>query len=82
MISQFEIWLNDNCAYGAAGKRDVTSRLRRAHKLLALPEHADMNYLYELQQTPTYKALSVSVRSQIKKAILMYFEFLRSNANL
>ena len=82
MITQFSQWLLENSKYGEAARRDVVSRLRRADKLVSLPARPDMNYLYDLQQHSEYKVLSVSVRSQIKKAILLYFDYLRTESSL
>lgn len=77
MIETFAEWLKDNSSYSPASKSDVISRLKRANRYLELPNTADMNYLYNLQQMPEYRGLSVSVRSQIKKSVLMYFDYLR-----
>lgn len=77
MIDTFAEWLKANSSYSSASKSDVISRLKRANRYLTLPNTADMNYLYDLQQMPEYQVLSVSVRSQIKKSVLMYFDYLR-----
>ena len=77
MIDTFAEWFKDNSSYSSASKSDVISRLKRANRYLELPNTADMNYLYDLQQIPEYKGLTVSVRSQIKKSVLLYFDYLR-----
>lgn len=47
---------------------DVFSRIRRAQRILP-SQRIDRYYIVDLEQTKEYKGLTVSVRSQIKKAI-------------
>ncbi len=76
MKSEFCQWLEENTAYQAKVRSDVVSRLKRANGIIPLPETSDMYYVFQLQQNEEYKALSSSVRSQIKKAVVVYFQYL------
>lgn len=78
MKSDFSLWLQANTAYQSRVQSDIVSRVKRADAILALPASSDMYYLFQLQQNEQYKALSSSVRSQIKKAITIYFEYLNA----
>lgn len=79
MKSEFCQWLQENTTYQPKVRSDVVSRLRRANSIIPLPKTCDMYYVFQLQQNEEYKALSSSVRSQIKKAVVIYFEFLAVN---
>lgn len=78
MKSDFSLWLQANTNYQPRVQSDIVSRVKRADGILPLPESSDMYYLFQLQQNDQYKSLSTSVRSQIKKAITIYFEYLNS----
>lgn len=71
--SNFKLWLNDNKNYSTKVISNIVSRFKRANKMMAW--HNDPIYLYQLGQLSEYKKLSTSVRSQIKKAVKLYFEF-------
>lgn len=76
MNDEFCKWLQENTTYQTKARSDVVSRLKRANGIIPLPETSDMYYIFCLQQDDNYKLLSSSVRSQIKKAVVMYFEYL------
>lgn len=76
MKNEFCQWLQDNTQYQPRVQSDIISRVKRANSIIPLPEQADMYYVFQLQQNDAYKSLSTSVRSQIKKAVTIYFQFL------
>ena len=76
MKNEFCQWLRDNTQYQSRVQSDIISRVKRANGIIPLPEQADMYYIFQLQQNAAYQSLSTSVRSQIKKAVTIYFEFL------
>ena len=53
---------------------DVFSRIRRAQKILPNPV-MDRHYIVDLEDTKEFQALTVSVRSQIKKSINLKIAF-------
>lgn len=71
--TDFKQWLKGNTEYSDAVISDMASRVKRADKIL--PWFNDNVYQYKLEQTDEYKKISVSVRSQIKKAVTLYFQF-------
>ena len=72
---EFKNWLAENTSYSARVLSNVVSRAKRADCLL--PITTDDAYCYLISQVDDYKKLSVSVRSQIKKSIKLYQEYLR-----
>ena len=78
MKNEFCQWLQENTKYQPRVQSDIISRVKRASNFITLPEKADMYYIFQLQQNEAYQALSTSVRSQIKKAVMIYFTFLDS----
>jgi DNA (cytosine-5)-methyltransferase 1 len=78
-VNKFKEWLNLNYSYSEASITDILSRLKRANKIL--PWFDDVIYLFRLEQDNSYKYLTCSVRSQIKKAVKLYFEFKQSLKN-
>lgn len=73
---QFRKWLKDNTTYSDAVISDMSSRIKRADSLLEW--YDDEVYQFYLEQNGQYKLLSVSVRSQIKKAVKLYRQFVTS----
>lgn len=71
--AQFKTWLEENTPYSNAVIGDTVSRLRRADSILEVTE--EEVYLFYLERKPEFKALSMSVRSQIKKAVRLYLTF-------
>lgn len=71
--AQFKTWLEENTPYSGAVIGDTVSRLRRADSILEVTE--EEVYLFYLERKPEFKALSMSVRSQIKKAVRLYLTF-------
>ena len=75
-IDSFKKWLKDNTEYSDAVIGDTASRMKRADSIL---EWNDSDtYLFFLEKEQSFEALSVSVRSQIRKAVKLYATY--SNA--
>ncbi len=79
-FQDFRIWLENNTEYSKRTISNTVSRLRRADAIL--PWFDDEVYIFRLEQSEQYKTLSVTVRSQIKKAVKLYFEFIKSSKQL
>lgn len=74
--ASFVDWLIKSQNYSQRSASDTLSRVRRADKICRLDGAPDDFYCYTLQQTNEYNALSVSVRSQIKRALTLYNSFI------
>lgn len=73
-INGFKSWLITSSEYSNATISNVLSRLRRADSIL--PWFNEDVYLFRLEQQPSFQDLSCSVKSQVKKAVKLYFEYL------
>ena len=77
-FTNFKNWPNDSKSYTSPTKSNIVSRIKRANKIL--PIVFEPVYLFNLGQIEEFKTLSVNVKSQIRRAIRIYFEFLESEA--
>jgi DNA (cytosine-5)-methyltransferase 1 len=69
-VEQFKEWLKNNTSYSDAVICDTVSRIKRADGILEWSD--DEVYQFYLEHDDNYKALSTSVRSQLKKAVTLY----------
>lgn len=74
--SDFKQWLLSNTTYSNRVVSNIVCRLNRAdHMHPVRPEEV---YLFELDHTDEFNGLSVTVKSQIRKAVKLYFQYARS----
>lgn len=69
----FKDWLKTNTTHSDAVISDIVSRMNRADGILEW--EPTTTYLYKLEQTAMFQKLSVSVKSQIRRAVKYYIEF-------
>jgi len=69
-------WLMDAEGFSPRSARDVVSRIKRADKICEIMKTPDSYYVYQLEQSDEFEGLSVSVQSQIKRAINLYKTYL------
>lgn len=72
-IDNFKVWLKENTKYSDAVIGDTVSRMKRADSILGW-NNTDI-YLFYLEREKQFENLSVSVRSQIRKAVKLYASF-------
>ena len=72
-VDSFKEWLKKNTEYSDAVIGDTISRMKRADSILEW-NTAD-TYLFYLEQEQNFEILSVSVRSQIRKAVKLYSSY-------
>ena len=75
-LSNFKLWLTENKNYSNKVISNTVSRFKRADGML--PWFNDAMYQYQLEQIDEYQALSTTVRSQVKKAVKLYSEFVNA----
>ena len=73
--NEFYEWLCGIQKLSEKVKRDTVSRLKRANAIQELPQQPDSYYLFQLEQSYEYKALTSTVRSQVKRAVNLYTTF-------
>lgn len=71
----FAEWLVSDKGYSERVSKDIVSRSKRAEKIVPSHSSIDEFYLFTLEQNDTFQQLSVNVRSQIKKAVQLLFEY-------
>ncbi len=75
----FRVWLCEQRYYTERSAGNVLSRLKRARRIIGR-EHNFSDFrdeVHALQKAPEFRALTTSVRSQLKKAVLLHGEFQR-----
>lgn len=73
---RFKSWLEDSKGLSNKSACDVVSRLNRARSIRPIEESANLErYLFDLSMTDEYKATSSSVKSQMKRAVKLFFEY-------
>ena len=68
----FKSWLKENTTYTDAVISNTISRVKRADNILEW--YDDEVYQFYLDREEQFQALTVSVRSQIKKAVRLYHQ--------
>ena len=79
-LSNFKLWLTENKDYSVRTISNYVSRFKRADNIL--PWFNDTVYQFRLEETKAYQELSSDIRSQIKKAVKLYFEFVNFDETL
>lgn len=69
---KFRKWLQEKNTYTDASIKDIISRLRRANNILIF-QNEDI-YLFRLEQCEEFQKASVSVKSQMRRAIRLYLQ--------
>ena len=75
-ISKFKQWLISNTTYSNRVISNIVSRLNRADRMH--PVYPEEVYLFELEHTEDFKKLSVTVKSQIRKVVKLYLQYVNS----
>ena len=76
----FRHWLVAEKGLSKRSASNVISRLNRANEIKGLEKaDSESSYLACLSEDEAYKALNVSVKSQIKGAVKRYYSFCRFN---
>ena len=71
----FREWLINEKQYSDRASRDVQSRLKRA-LVLSAEEEVSAETLTKIESDMEFKGLSMSVKSQIRRAVKFYQEYL------
>ena len=74
--SDFKQWLVSNTTYSNRVVSNTISRLNRADRMH--PIRFEEVYLFELEHIDEFNSLSVTVKSQIRKAVKLYFQYAKS----
>ncbi|MCL2557490.1 MAG: hypothetical protein FWE09_03335 [Treponema sp.] len=74
--ADFREWLRDEKHLSKNSADDVISRIRRAKNIMDFDVPLEIEtLLFHFMGKPAFKALTITVRSQLKRAIKLYKEF-------
>lgn len=71
----FEEWLEKKKQFTSRSAGDVVSRIKRAESLLGLKTKSPSLMLSRLAESKAFSSLSVSVKSQLRRAFRLLSEF-------
>ena len=77
-VEGFSKWLHEEQALSMRTEHDTVSRLKRANTIHKMKASPDAFYLFQLEQESDFKELKSAVKSQIKRAINLYAQYLES----
>ena len=72
---EFINWLQQEHHYTQLAAKDVISHLARCNRLLSFQNLTEKEYLESLEEKETFKKLTRSIRSQLKRAVKLYAEY-------
>lgn len=72
-IEGFRIWL-ENKNFTKSVVKDIVSRAKRANSILTWRD--EETYLFYLEKEPLFSSLSMYVKSQLRRAIRLYSQYL------
>jgi len=74
--SNFQEWLIDEKGFEIKSARDVLSRLKRVSSLFNVNFNKSIDkIIFDVSSNDKFKELSPSVKSQLKRSVLLYKEF-------
>lgn len=76
--TEFKEWLDKNTNYTKQTKSNIISRLKRADKIIEISN--EPVYIFILSQSKEFGELSVNVRSQLRRSVKLYLQFIESEA--
>ena len=79
-LDKFKNWLQSEKGFSHKSANDTLSRLRRLESISAFSEDDDQ-YLLSLKTNSAFTSLTVSVKSQLKRAKTLFSEFSKVTPN-
>lgn len=80
--ASFEDWLKLKHNYSQLVIKDTLSRLKRCNKIKHIDETNIESYIELLESTNEYKELTPSIRSQLKRTMILYSDYITENYNV
>lgn len=71
----FSEWLVNTHNFTPFAVKDTVSRIKRCNRILLLGQITQEEYVHKLEQQEQFKTLTKSVRSQLKRAANLYYEY-------
>lgn len=74
----FKIWLSEVKGMQHRSIKDIESRLKRVNSLLE-SDSITRDSVYQLEKNEAFNLLTVTVKSQLRRAIKLYCEYYEGN---
>ena len=75
-IKKFKVWLSRNTTLESKVINDTASRLKRVSSIVNINDQMSTNkVISNFESDEQYMSLSISVRSQLKRALRLYREY-------
>ena len=78
IYQDFRSWLVSHHGLSMRTTSDIASRVRRVNRLRPMKSETAHSYLSNLQHDASYLKLSASVSSQLKRAVMLYADYISS----
>lgn len=78
-VNNFSAWLYERHSFSQPAVKDTISRINRCNKILPVNLKNINEYVLQLESTDVFKAFSSSVKSQLKRALTLYNEYVNNN---
>ena len=78
-VNNFSAWLYEHHSFSQPAVKDTISRINRCNKILPVNLENINEYVLQLESTDIFKAFSSSVKSQLKRALTLYNEYVNNN---
>jgi DNA (cytosine-5)-methyltransferase 1 len=78
-VNNFSAWLYERHSFSQPAVKDTISRINRCNKILPVNLENINEYVLQLESTDIFKAFSSSVKSQLKRALTLYNEYVNNN---
>lgn len=72
---EFIDWLQQKHNYTQLAAKDVISHLSRCDRIVSFYKQSEEEYLEQLEKHDSFRNLSKSIRSQLKRAVTLYSEY-------
>jgi len=76
--NNFSVWLSTHYSFSRLAIKDILSRINRCHKISPINTRNLKDYIATIENLEYFVCLSPSVRSQLKRALILYDEYLQS----
>ena len=78
-VNNFSAWLFEQYSFSKLAVKDTISRINRCNKILPVDITNIDEYIIRLESTEVFKNFSTSIKSQLRRALTLYNEYVKNN---
>ena len=78
-VNNFSAWLFEQHSFSKLAVKDTISRINRCNKILPVDIANIDEYIIRLESTEVFKNFSTSIKSQLRRALTLYNEYVNNN---